>query len=113
MWGTYPSRSGCLQAPNNWPRQLGAVARAPIADYSCTAESSHVIPGKVDRAIAAGDIHRGTRAVVIAVGMNDFGPYGIQRGADPLNDGKMRPTTSTTFVAPWPKHALQPRAQKS
>ena len=90
VWGTYPSRGGCLQAPNNWPRQLGAIARAPIADYSCTAESSHVIPGKIDRAIAAGDIHRGTRAVVIAVGMNDFGPYGIQRGADPLNEGKMR-----------------------
>lgn len=90
VWGTYPSRGGCLQAPNNWPRQLGSIARAPIADYSCTAESSHVIPGKIDRAIAAGDIHRGTRAVIIAVGMNDFGPYGIKRGANPLDEGKTR-----------------------
>ncbi|WP_296146758.1 GDSL-type esterase/lipase family protein [uncultured Corynebacterium sp.] len=90
VWGTYPSRLGCLQAPNNWPRQLGSIARAPIADYSCTAESSHVIPGKIDKAIAAGDIHRGTRAIVIAVGINDFGPYGIQRGAQPLSAGKMR-----------------------
>ena len=90
VWGTYPSRLGCLQAPNNWPRQLGSIARAPISDYSCTAESSHVIPGKIDKAIAAGDIHRGTRAIVIAVGINDFGPYGIQRGAQPFNAAKMR-----------------------
>lgn len=94
VWGTYPSRDGCLQAPNNWPRMLGRKTGAPISDYSCTAESSHVIPAKVDRAIRNGDIHRGTRAVVIAVGINDYGPWGIGRGANPFD----QPRTHREYV---------------
>lgn len=90
VWGTYPNRDGCLQAPNNWPRQLQGMTGIPVADYSCTAESSHVIPDGVDRAIRNGDIHPGTRAVVFAVGINDYGPYGIARGAQPFNQNKMR-----------------------
>lgn len=85
----HPSRDWCLQSQDNWPRQLGRMVGAPIADFSCTAESSHVIPNKVQRAINAGEIHRGTRAVVISVGINDFGPYGIRRGADPFNTAKV------------------------
>lgn len=85
-----PSRHGCLQSQDNWPRQLGRITGAPIDDFSCTADSSHTIPTRVNWAIGSGAIHRGTRAVVISVGINDFGPYGVARGADPLNPGKVR-----------------------
>lgn len=88
-WNNYPSKNGCLQAPNNWPRQLASIANVPVSDHSCTAESSHVMPDRVDRAIAQGDIHRGTRAVVFTVGINDYGPYGIDRGANPLDPARM------------------------
>lgn len=90
VWGTYPSRDGCLQAPNNWPRQVQRLSGIPVADYSCTAESSHVLTDKVNLAIRNGDIHPGTRAVVFAVGINDYGPYGIGRGATPFDQNKMR-----------------------
>lgn len=45
---------------------------------------------RLDSAIAVGDLHAGTRAVVIAVGMNDYGPFGIQQGFQPWVPGKMR-----------------------
>lgn len=85
-----PSRHGCLQSQNNWPRQLGRITGVPIDDFSCTADPSHTIPTRVNWAIGSGTIHRGTRAVVISVGINDFRPYGMARGADPLNPGKVR-----------------------
>lgn len=85
----YPSRNGCLQAPNNWPRRLAAMEGAPLADWSCTAQTSQTMLHRLDNAIANGDVHRGTRAVIIAVGINDFGPFGIQQGFQPWNPGKM------------------------
>lgn len=85
----YPNKGGCLQAPNNWPRQLGAKVGAPVADWSCTAQTSQSMLGRIDAAIRAGDLHAGTRAVVIAVGMNDYGPFGISQGFQPLNPGAM------------------------
>lgn len=85
-----PSRHGCLQSQDNWPRQLGRITGVPIDDFSCTADPSHTIPTRVNWAIGSGTIHCGTRAVVISVGINDFRPYGMARGADPLNPGKVR-----------------------
>lgn len=86
----YPKTSGCLQAPNNWPAKLGAKTGAPISDWSCTAQTSHSMLGRIDSAIARGDIHRGTRAVVMAIGMNDYGPFGMSQGFQPFNAQKMR-----------------------
>lgn len=84
VWN-YPSQEGCLQAPMNWPRRLGVIEGAPVADWSCTAETSHSMLFRLDKAIAKGDVNRNTRAVVIAAGMNDFGPFGITQGMQPWN----------------------------
>lgn len=70
----YPQREGCLQAPNNWPRKLAAKTNRPLADWSCTAQTSNTMNQRLDRAIANGDI-RNDSTVVIAVGMNDYGPF--------------------------------------
>ena len=71
----YPQTGGCLQAPNNVPAKLGERTGRPVADWSCTAQTSRSMLGRVDQAVAAGDIHDDS-TVVIAVGMNDYGPYG-------------------------------------
>ena len=84
VWN-YPSQEGCLQAPMNWPRRLGAIEGAPVADWSCTAETSRTMLFRLDKAIAEGDVNRNTRAVVIAAGMNDFGGFGIAQGMQPWN----------------------------
>lgn len=70
----YPFREGCLQAPNNWPRKLAAKTNRPLADWSCTAQTSNTMNERLDRAIAEGDVRNDT-TVVIAVGMNDYGPF--------------------------------------
>src|SRR5699024_3653930 len=44
----------------------------------------------LNSAIAVGDLHSGTRAVVIAVGINDYGPFGVREGFQPWDKGKMR-----------------------
>lgn len=88
VWN-YPHNDGCLQGPNNWPRQLGLKVGAPVNDWSCTAETSQSVLGKIDSAITAGDIHPGTRSVIIAVGMNDYGPFGIRQGFNPLDPRAM------------------------
>ncbi|PKF68198.1 esterase [Corynebacterium mastitidis] len=81
----YPNQEGCLQAPDNWPRLLGAQVGTPVADWSCTAQTSRTMLGRLDRAIATGDLHPGTRAVVMAIGMNNFGPFGVKDGTNPLD----------------------------
>lgn len=86
----YPSTGGCLQAPNNWPRKLSAATGAPVADWSCTAQTSQTVLERIDAAINHGDIHPGTRSVVIAVGMNDYGPFGIAQGFTPWFPSTMR-----------------------
>ncbi|SDS73665.1 GDSL-type esterase/lipase family protein [Corynebacterium timonense] len=86
----YPSTGGCLQAPNNWPRKLSDAVGAPVADWSCTAQTSQSVLGRIDAAIEHGDIHPGTRSVVIAVGMNDYGPFGIAQGFTPWFPSTMR-----------------------
>ncbi len=81
----YPSRLGCLQAPTNWPRQLAAQTGLPVDDWSCTAETSRSVLSRIDAAIRHGDIHGSTRAVILMIGGNDFGPFGMREGADVLN----------------------------
>ena len=62
----------------------------PVADWSCTAQTSRGSLHRIDRAIAAGDIHPGTRAVVLAAGMNNYGPYGALDGVDILDPRAVR-----------------------
>ncbi|WPF66712.1 MULTISPECIES: GDSL-type esterase/lipase family protein [unclassified Corynebacterium] len=81
----YPNQEGCLQAPDNWPRLVGAQVGAPVADWSCTAQTSRTMLERLDRAIVTGDLHAGTRAVVMAIGMNNFGPFGVKDGTNPLD----------------------------
>ncbi|MDR7329230.1 GDSL-type esterase/lipase family protein [Corynebacterium guangdongense] len=81
----YPSRLGCLQAPTNWPRQLAAQTGLPVDDWSCTAETSQSVLSRIDAAIGHGDIHASTRAVILMIGGNDFGPFGMREGADVFN----------------------------
>ena len=75
-FNNYPSTRGCLQAPNNAPRSVQAITGRSVADYSCTAQTSRTALGRVHDAISTGDLHAGTRSVVLAVGMNNYGPYG-------------------------------------
>ncbi|GAB3941698.1 GDSL-type esterase/lipase family protein [Corynebacterium tapiri] len=68
---------GCLQGENNWPRKLGAITGAPVSDWSCPGDTSRSMLERIDRAIATGELHAGTRSVVINVGFNNFGPLGV------------------------------------
>lgn len=81
----YPSRDGCLHAPDNAPAQLEQVSGVPVTDWSCTAETSRGMVERVQRAINARDIHPGTRAVVLAAGMNNYGGFGALNGINILD----------------------------
>ena len=79
----YPRASeGCLQSPNNWPRKMQQQTGVPVVDRSCTAETSLSMLGKIDAAIRDGHLHGGTRAVYLAIGANDWGPFGRNEGAN-------------------------------
>lgn len=78
----YPRAGGCLQGPNNWPRKLSAQAGAPVKDWSCTAQTSRTMLHRLEQAIGAGDLHAGTRSVVLAAGMNNYGPFGHRDGVN-------------------------------
>lgn len=78
----YPGQGGCLQASDNWPRQLSERVGAPVADWSCTAQTSRSMLDRIEAAINAGDLHAGTRSVVMAVGMNNCGPFGLRDGVN-------------------------------
>lgn len=82
-------RGGCLQATSNWPRQMQAQTGVPVVDWSCTAETSQRVIFRVNEAIRFGDIHPGTRAVYFSVGANNYGPFGINEGRSPLDQGSM------------------------
>ena len=69
----YPRQSGCLQAPNSWPRQLSKRHGVPVNDWSCSGLTSKRAISRVDAAHRAGDIHAGTRTVVLNYGMNNHG----------------------------------------
>lgn len=90
----HPETAGCLQSPDNWPRQMSRLTGIPVDDYSCTAETSASVLERVDVAIGAGALHPGTRAVYFAVGANDFGPYGLFEG----NNLSSRPDMQAQYV---------------
>lgn len=73
----YPSTGHCLQGPDNWPRQLQARTGIPVADWSCSGNHSGHLAGRIDGAIAYGDLNPGTRAVVISIGFNDYWPGAV------------------------------------
>ena len=77
----YPNRGGCLQSPMNWPRQLASQTGLRVDDWSCTAETSQSVLSRLDAAIGAGDVNAGTRAVIMNIGGNDFGPFALREGA--------------------------------
>lgn len=85
----YPSTEGCLQAPNNWPRLLADQTHRPLSDWSCTAQTSTTMLGRLDRAIATGNVHNDS-TVVIAVGMNNYGGFGVADGVNILDPGAVR-----------------------
>lgn len=85
----YPSKEGCLQAPNNWPHKVAAKGYA-VNDWSCAGQTSRTMLGRVDRAIAVGDVHPGTRAVVLPSGMNNFAGFGALDGVNVLSPTAVR-----------------------
>lgn len=108
----YPSQGGCLQSPNNWPRQMAAQTGLDVADWSCTAQTSYSVLPRIDSAIQAGDLNAGTQAVFLAVGANDFGPFGIQQGSNPLDIPAMNNAFSANMIAAGDNiRAVAPNAQ--
>ncbi|MCI1257000.1 MAG: GDSL-type esterase/lipase family protein [Corynebacterium provencense] len=87
--GPYPSTAGCLQAPDNWPHLLGEKTRKAVDDWSCTAQTSRSMLGRVDGALAAGVI-RNDSTVVMAIGMNNFGGFGVLDGVNILDPANIR-----------------------
>lgn len=70
----YPSTGGCLQSPNNVAGKIRNHGYT-VRDWSCTAQTSGSMLGRIDAAISAGDIHNDS-TVVMSIGMNDYGPFG-------------------------------------
>ncbi|MDN5581099.1 MAG: GDSL-type esterase/lipase family protein [Corynebacterium sp.] len=84
----YPQTAGCLQSPQNFPRQLSQVTGRTVDDYSCSGISSGSMITRINQAINAGVLNNDS-TVVLAVGMNDFGPFGYAENGtgliDPVN----------------------------
>ncbi|KPM11591.1 SGNH-hydrolase-like protein [Sarcoptes scabiei] len=78
----YPHPTGCPQAPDNWPRLMAEQSGTSVSDYSCTAQTSAQAAVKLEQAIAEHAIGPATETVVVAVGFNDFGPYGLADGVN-------------------------------
>lgn len=78
----YPKAGGCLQAPDNWPRLLQRSGAGPVSDWSCTAQTSRTMMHRINSAIKTGDLHPGTKSVVMAIGMNNYGPFGAKDGVN-------------------------------
>lgn len=76
---------GCMQASDNWPRLLAQQTGIPVNDYSCNGRTSRDTLERIDQAIAAGDLHRGTRAVAISVGANNYWGPGLANGVNVFN----------------------------
>ena len=86
----YPSRNGCLQAPDNAPRQLDGMTPRPVTDYSCNAETSRSTLDRIEQAIQAGDLHPGTSNVVLAAGLNNYNPFELRNEHNVLNPPAVR-----------------------
>jgi hypothetical protein len=86
----YPQTGGCLQAPNNWPRKVGEKTGLPVNDWSCAGNTSRSMLGRIDSAIHSGDVNSETRSVVFAVGMNNYGGFGVLDGVNIFDPGAVR-----------------------
>lgn len=76
-----PDRTGpCGRSDRNWPR-LAAERGATISDWSCAADTSGSMLGRIDEATAAGQLGLTTTTVFISVGGNDFSHQDAVRGA--------------------------------
>ena len=73
----YPAQDKCLQAPDNWPRQLSGMTNREVIDWSCSAQTSKTLLYRIDGAIAKGHLNKNTSNVIISVGMNDYAPFNI------------------------------------
>ena len=71
----------CLQAPNNWPRQLAQMTGRHVENWSCSGGNSTSLLHRIDRAIAKGDLNRGTTTILISTGLNDYAPLNVLNGA--------------------------------
>lgn len=85
-----PFTGGCQQSKDNWPRKLAHQSGVPVSDWSCAALTTKTMLGRLEGAIRAGDLHAGTRSVVISVGMNDYGPPGARNGYNVTNHNSIR-----------------------
>ncbi|WP_165841655.1 GDSL-type esterase/lipase family protein [Corynebacterium heidelbergense] len=85
-----PTTDGCLQTPDNAPRLLAGKTGLPVADWSCPGQTSRSMLGRLDRAIQTGDLHRKTRSVILAVGINNYGPAGVSEGTNILDPGAVQ-----------------------
>lgn len=87
--GDYAETAGCLHSDDNWPALLGKEKNRKVADWSCTAQTSRTMLGRVDGALAAGDI-KNDSTVVMAIGMNNYGGFGITDGVNILDPANVR-----------------------
>ncbi|MCZ9309682.1 GDSL-type esterase/lipase family protein [Corynebacterium uberis] len=74
----YPTNAaGCLAAPNNIPGKLAQKTGRALHDWSCVADTSGSMLPRLDAALAAGHISNDS-TVVFALGMNDYGGFGLR-----------------------------------
>lgn len=85
----YPSKEGCLQAPDSWPHKV-ADKGLSVADWSCAGQTTRTMLGRLDRAVATGDLHAGTRTVVLPSGMNNFAVLGALDGVNVIDPNAVR-----------------------
>ena len=86
----YPRKGGRLQSPDNWPRQMASRHKLSVTDWSCASLTSGGMLPRIDRAITAGDLHAGTRSVVLAVGKNNYSPFTAPTDDSLLNPAAVR-----------------------
>jgi hypothetical protein len=89
----YPRTGGCVQSPNNWPRKLAAQTGRVLNDWSCNGHTTGDVINRIEAARNAGALNGGTGTVAVAVGMNNYGPWGyFHDGNNFLDPGVVRST---------------------
>ncbi|WP_297009134.1 GDSL-type esterase/lipase family protein, partial [uncultured Corynebacterium sp.] len=89
----YPRTGGCVQAPNNWPRKLAAATGRVLHDWSCNGNTTGDVLNRIEDARNAGALTGATGTVAVAVGMNNYGPWGyFHDGNNFLDPGVVRST---------------------
>lgn len=94
----YPRTGRCLQDWHNWPRQMQRRTGITVRDWSCTAETSSSMLARIASARKSGHLNAGTRAVFLAIGGNDIGPYGLARGHNPFDQNSLNRTFSANIA---------------